>query len=168
MTTKRARSNQPAVDTTIADDIAASAPAVKVVSKPELVANLRSTWRKSAEHKAAQVKRFVSALAAVVLAQVLSDVAAGKTPFTTVHDLRSAWFYLLPVVLVAWRQLHPALTATQVDSAPGATIVPAEVDPVDPAIGVGKDDPATGYGVVEVLLIVVLVLVILAVAGVIR
>jgi hypothetical protein len=130
---KRTRSNQPAVDKTIADDLAAtSAQVVQAASKPELVDQLRATWRKSAEHKAAQVKLFVSSLAGIVVLQVVSDLAAGKTPFSTVHDTRSLWFYLAPFVLVAWRQLHPALTASQVDSAPGATIVPTQVGVPDP------------------------------------
>lgn len=130
MPPKRTRSNQPAVDKTIAT----SAAVVQAASKPELVDQLRATWRKSAEHKAAQVKLLLSSLVGIIVLQMVSDLAAGKTPFSTVHDIRSLWFYLAPFVLVAWRQLHPALTASQVDSAPGATIVPAQVAPAsDPA-----------------------------------
>lgn len=117
---------------------------VVAASKPEMVDNLRKVWRKTAEHKAAQVKLFLSTLGGLLVLQVLSDATAGRTPFSSIHDLRDLWFYLAPVVLVAWRQYHPALTASQVDSAPGVTIVPDQVSddpqPVDPPV---DGDPGT-------------------------
>lgn len=123
----------------------ARAKTVVVVSKPQHIDALRKTWRKSAEHKAAQVKRFFSALGAVLIAQLVGDFASGRDPLTHFTDLRTAWYYLLPFALVAWRQLHPAMTASQVDSAPGATIVPSEVDPgvvPDPAPDPAPDNVA--------------------------
>lgn len=156
MTAKR--SNQAAVDKTIANGLtelgpvegaslatsiagAVSAQVVQVASKPELIDQLRATWRKSAEHKAAQVKLFLSSLVGIVVLQAVSDLAAGKTPFSTVHDTRSLWFYLAPFALVAWRQRHPALTASQVDSAPGVTIVPEQVAAPDDPVPEGDAAP---------------------------
>ena len=112
--------------------------AVVASSKPALINELRSTWRASREHKVAQVKRFVSALVGVVALNVVSDISANKDPLAHVTDTRTAWYYLLPLAWVAWRQLHPALTASQVDSAPGATIVPAQVG-ASPAVAPGAD-----------------------------
>lgn len=138
MPAKLTKSQQAAVDKTIAEGIAeARAQLVQAAAKPELVDNLRATWRKSAEHKAAQVKRFVAALVGVVVVQIIADVSAGKNPLDHFTDAKTAWYYLLPFALVAWRQVHPSMTASQVDSAPGATIVPTQVaapgDATDPA-----------------------------------
>lgn len=103
-------------------------------SKPHLIDGLRKQLRQTAEHKQAQVKLFLSTLGGILMLQVLSDVAAGKTPFESVHDVRSLWFYLVPFGLVAWRQIHPAITASQIDSVPGVTIVPSQIDPVLPDV----------------------------------
>lgn len=102
----------------------ATAGLVATGGKPHEIDNLRKVWRASAEHKAAQIKRFLSAMGAVLGLQLVSDFSTGKNPLEHFTDLRTAWFYLLPFALVAWRQLHPALTASQADSAPGVTIVP--------------------------------------------
>lgn len=102
-------------------------PAISIGSKPQAIAALRVVWRQSAEHKIAQVERFVSAMVGVFLLQVGGDIAAHKNPFAALHTGRDLIYYLLPFVWVTWRQLHPAMTASQLDSAPGATIVPQQV-----------------------------------------
>lgn len=104
---------------------------VAVTSKPDQIEALRATWRKTTEHKIAQVKLFLSAFLGVLGLQVIGDLTAGRS-LSHLKDPHDLWTYLLPLGLVAWRQLHPALTASAVDSAPGATIVPAEVTS-DPA-----------------------------------
>lgn len=111
---------------------------VVAASKPQAIGALRATWRKSAEHKAAQLKRFLLVLGGVLIAQIVPEVLAGKDPLVHFTDARTAWFYLLPFAAVAWRQLHPAMTASQADQAPGVTIVPDQVglpaDPVPPVL----------------------------------
>lgn len=117
---------------------AAKKTLVSTNSKPQHISDLRKTWRKSAEHKAAQIKRFVSAMAAVLMANITGDLVAHKDPLTHFTDLRTAWYYLIPFAYVAWRQVHPAMTASQADSAPGVTIVPEQV-------GVPTPEPASTY-----------------------
>lgn len=102
---------------------------VVVASKPEHVADLRRQWRKSAEHKAAQIKRFVYAMGAVVASNVMGDVMAHKDPLAHFTDTRTAWYYLIPFAYIAWKQVHPSMSASEADSAPGVTIVPDEVAP---------------------------------------
>lgn len=114
---------------------AAKKTLVSTNSKPQHIKDLRKTWRKSTEHKVAQIKRFVSAMAAVLVANITGDVVAHKDPLAHFTDLRTAWYYLIPFAYVAWRQVHPAMTASQADSAPGVTIVPEQV-------GVPTPEPA--------------------------
>lgn len=140
MTANLTKAQQAAVDKTIAAALA-EAKAVQSASKPDLVNNLRATWRKSAEHKTAQIKRFAGALVAVVAAQLVADVSTGKNPLAHFTDTRTAWYFLLPFALVAWRQVHPALTASQVDAAPGVTIVPEQVGASDDAAPEGDAAP---------------------------
>lgn len=113
---------------------AALKTAVTAASKPHLVDDLRKTWRKSAEHKAAQIKRLIIGMGSVLAIQIGGDILAHKDPFAALHTGRDLLYFLGPIAFVAWRQQHPAMTASQVDSAPGATIVPAQLDspPVDP------------------------------------
>lgn len=118
---------------------------VVAASKPQMVNDLRKTWRKSAEHKAAQAKRFVSILIGVFVLQVGGDIGAHKNPFAALHNGRDLLYYLAPFAFVAWRQYHPALTASQVDSAPGVTIVPEQVGTPTP-VAITPDptpDPTT-------------------------
>lgn len=120
--------DQKLIDQAVAAALAqAQKGLVAAQSKPDLVAHLRKTWRGSAEHKAAQVKRFVYSLAGVVGLQLVSDAASGTDPLTHFTDAKTAWYYLLPFALVAWKQVHPSLSASEVDSAPGVTIVPDQV-----------------------------------------
>lgn len=115
----------------------ALASTVAVASKPDLIQNLRKTWRGTAEHKAAQVKLFLSTFFGMVVLQAIGDFASGKD-LSHLADRRALLTYLAPVALVAWRQIHPALTASQADSAQGVTIVPTQVALPDPAV----PDPA--------------------------
>lgn len=101
--------------------------AVVTGSKPEHIKALRATWRRSAEHKAAQIKRFVYAMAAVVSANVVGDIETHKNPLAHFTDLRTAWYYLIPFAYIAWKQVHPSMSASEADSAPGVTIVPEQV-----------------------------------------
>lgn len=96
---------------------------VQVASKPDLVLNLRATWRKSGEHLAEQVKRFVRLTALAAFPAVGDLIAGGK------FDYRTLYAFIVPFAEVAWRQVFPAMTADSVDSAPGVTIVPDEVAP---------------------------------------
>lgn len=96
------------------------AKTVVVAPKPEHVPALRALWRTVPEHYKAQAWRFVRIFAGALITAV---VALGPGHITV-----AAVVALIPGALeVAWRQFRPALTASQVDSAPGATIVPDEV-----------------------------------------
>lgn len=105
------------------------AKTVAVVSKPQHVPALRSTWRKTREHYRAQLFRFLSIFGGLLIAQNINDFIANKPLFSGVTDRRALLSYLVGVGYVAWRQFRPSMTAGAVDSAPGATIVPAEVAP---------------------------------------
>lgn len=121
---------QKAIDVAVQKALAKHAEGlVAAQSKPHLIGDLRKVWRQTAEHKAHQVKLFLSSLVGLVFLQVLSDVSDGKTPFSDVHDIRSLWFYLAPFLLVAYNQYRPRLGAAEVDSAPGVTIVPSQINP---------------------------------------
>lgn len=127
MATKR-KSNQTAVDKTITTDLAAAAgQVVQATSRPTLVGNLRSTWRKSAEHAVEQLSRFIRLTVIAAIPSVVNLVSGGK------FDWRTLLAFILPFAEVSYRQMFPALGAAAVDSAPGATIVPAEVAPTDTA-----------------------------------
>lgn len=141
-----------------------TATTIATGSKPDQIDALRKVWRQSGEHKAAQIKRFFSALGAVLFAQVAGDIGAGKDPLSHFTDARTAWYYLVPFAYIAWRQLHPSMTASQADSAQGVTIVPEQVgvvpepapepeaqpepevvaDPVEPEPDLGLDTLPTG------------------------
>ncbi len=121
---------------------------VPVVSKPQHVPALRSTWRKTSEHYLAQARRFLIVFLGALLPQVLAT-GLDNLGTDTLKALAPA------ALLVAVRQLYPELGAAGVDSAPGVTIVPAEVQPplIDPQAGHG--DPLTLL-VVAILIVVVL------------
>lgn len=109
---------QEAVEKAMAD---AQAGLVAAQQKPELVSHLTSTWRKSAEHMAAQIRRFfiLTLLAAI---PSLSDLLSGGR-----FDMKTLFAFITPFAYVALRQVNPELGAAQVDSAPGVTIVPDQV-----------------------------------------
>lgn len=92
-------------------------------SKPDLVKALRATWRKSAQHTAEQLARFVRLTVMAAVPSVVDLIAKGPKHFD--------WYTLLMVIVpfgeTAWRQVFPALGAAKVDEAPGATIVPEQV-----------------------------------------
>ena len=102
---------------------------VAAVSKPDQIANLRNTWRKSGEHLAEQLKRFVRL---TVLAAI---PAAGSLLFSKHFDTQTLLAFILPFAETAFRQVFPAMGAASVDSAPGVTIVPDQVaDPATPVV----------------------------------
>lgn len=119
-------------------------------SKPQHVNALRATWRRTRQHYQAQAIRFFGILGGLIGGKIAAAILAGQSnPFdglVTAHD----WvMYLVPVVVLAWRQFRPQLGAKQLDAAPGATIVPdqlvtstgpaaipAPADPEQPAAGV--------------------------------
>lgn len=82
---------------------------------------LRTTWRRSTEHFAEQVKRFIR-LTALAAAPSLVDLIKGGR-----FDRVTLLAFLVPVFEVAWRQMFPALGAAAADAAPGVRIVPAQV-----------------------------------------
>ena len=96
------------------------------------VVALRSTWRSTAEHYKAQAFRFVRIFLGVAVSQALASLATGTSPLSS-FDRKAVVAFLVPIAEVTWRQLHPALTASEVDTAPGATIVPSEVGLPGPA-----------------------------------
>lgn len=107
---------------------------------------LRKTWRKSREHYQAQVIRFLSLLGGLLAAQAVNDIQHHHRIFSEITDANSLFTYLVPVGYVAWRQVHPALTAAQVDSAPGATIVPEQVGVVNDGLPVEPTPVQTDNG----------------------
>jgi len=102
---------------------------VATASKPDLQAQLRATWRKSGEHYAEQLKRFIR-LTIIAAVPSLTNVIAGGH-----FDWKTLLAFILPFAEVAWRQMFPAMGAASADSAPGVTIVPSQV-------GGGEDVPA--------------------------
>lgn len=82
---------------------------------------LRTTWRRSTEHFAEQVKRFIRLTALAAAPSVVELVKGGR------FDRVTLLAFLVPVLEVAWRQMFPALGAAAADAAPGVTIVPAQV-----------------------------------------
>lgn len=109
----------------------ATVKTVAVTSKPEHVPALRSTWRGTAEHYIAQGKRFLLVFLGAIVPQLLTN-GLDNLGIDTVRALAPA------ALLVAIRQVWPELGAKAVDTAPGATIVPAEVDPAPDDKGAGE------------------------------
>lgn len=104
-------------------------------SQAVLVAALRSTWRKSAQHAAEQVKRFLRIFLFSAVPVVADLIVKGAGHF----DWATLLFAIVPVGETAYRQVFPALGAAAVDEAPGAAIVvnqvadnlPATPDPLN-------------------------------------
>ena len=96
------------------------------------VAALRSTWRKTAEQRAAQLWRFLRLFGGALVAQVVAQVVANGGDLSKIShlDQKAVVALLVGAGEAAWRQLHPAMTASQVDSAPGATITADPLAPV--------------------------------------
>lgn len=119
---------------------------VTAVSKPDMINNLRSTWRSSAEHGAEQVKRFLRLTVVAAIPAVVSAIVAATTAHTT-FDWKTLLALIVPFAETAYRQVFPALGAAAVDSAPGVTIVPDQVAstdpaPADPTVAPVTPDPA--------------------------
>lgn len=81
------------------------------------VSALRSTWRKSAEHFAEQVWRFIRL---TILAAIPSLASA---LFSKHFDWKTLLAFILPFAEVAFRQVWPALGAKRADEAPGTVTV---------------------------------------------
>jgi hypothetical protein len=127
----------------------AKAGLVVAASKPDLIKSLRATWRKSSEHVAEQLWRFVRLLSVASVIPIIDVIVRGSGHFDWVTLLMA----IVPVFETTWRQVFPALGAAKVDSAPGVTIVPDQVqadqvapDPVAPLDQVEPvaDDPQVG------------------------
>ncbi|MCW2545374.1 MAG: hypothetical protein JWM40_2926 [Frankiales bacterium] len=116
---------------------------VAVTPKPDAVPALRSTWRSTAEQKASQGWRILRLFLVALTGQVLAQLTANGFDLDKIShlDQKAVVALLVAAAEAAWRQLHPALTASAVDTAPGATIVPAEVaaDPLTPPAGAADD-----------------------------
>lgn len=93
---------------------------------------LRATWRKTAEQRAAQLWRFLRLFISALVAQIVAQVVANGGDLNKIShlDQKAVVSLLVAAAEAAWRQFHPALTASQVNTAPGATIT---VDPLSPA-----------------------------------
>lgn len=89
---------------------------------------LRSTWRKTAEQRATQAWRFLRLAGIALAGQVLAQLTANGFDLDKIShvDQKAVVALLVGAAEAAWRQLHPALTASAVDTAPGATIVTAQ------------------------------------------
>ena len=74
---------------------------------------LRRTWRRSAQHLIEQAWRFVRLTALASIPSVVDLINGGK------FDTKTLLTFLLPFAEVAWRQMHPSLTASRADAAPG-------------------------------------------------
>lgn len=100
---------------------------VVVRPKPEHVNALRKTWRRTREHYQAQARRFALIFGSILSTEIAGNFLAGKALLPHFTSWRELQLYLGPLLYVAWRQFRPQLGAAGIDSAPGATIVPAEV-----------------------------------------
>lgn len=110
-------------------------------SKPEAIGALRSTWRKSGEHAAEQVKRFLRLFILSSIPALVSVLSSGSH-----FDRKTLLAILVPIGEAAYRQVFPALGAAAADSAPGVTIVPDQVGldadvPAEPDPDVVQDPP---------------------------
>lgn len=96
------------------------------------VSALRSTWRSTAEQYKAQAFRFLRLFVLTLGPQLAQQyLSTGHLPHLNRAFITAV---VVPALEVVWRQLHPALTASQVDTAPGAAIIPTEVGlPAAPA-----------------------------------
>lgn len=102
---------------------------VVIASKPLQIPALRSTWRKAAEQKVAQLWRFLRVAVVAFGTQIVGQVIANGDISAITHLDQKALVALVAGALeTAWRQFHPAFTASAADSAPGVTIVPAQVE----------------------------------------
>jgi hypothetical protein len=97
-----------------------------VTSKPALVGALQATWRASTEHFIEQVQRFVRLTVVSAIPALVSAITAATVKGDH-FDWRTLLALVVPFAETAYRQVFPALGAAKVDTAPGATIVPAEV-----------------------------------------
>ena len=121
---------------------------VATASKPHAIDALRKTWRRSAEHFAEQVTRFVRLLVVSAIPVVVSAVSAA-TFSGSKFDPKTLLALLVPVFEVAYRQVFPALGAAAADAAPGVTIVPSQVgvpDNVNPVVPDAAPAPVVDPG----------------------
>ncbi len=81
---------------------------------------IRSAWRTRAGQLGAQAARFLRLVVAAAVTQVLASLATGGGALDHL-DRKALVALLIPAVEVAWRQYHPAVTASDVPSAPGIT-----------------------------------------------
>ena len=98
---------------------------------------LRATWRRSAQHDAEQIKRFVRLFVLSSVPAVTSLLMSGSSHF----DRKTLLALLVPIAETAYRQVFPALGAAAADAAPGVTIVPDQVGLTTSAVT--SNPPAT-------------------------
>lgn len=149
------------------------------------VTALRSTWRTTAEQRAAQLWRILRLFLLALAGQVIAQLTANGFDLDKIShlDQKAVVALLIGAGEAAWRQLHPALTASAVDTAPGATIVPEQVGApaAEPDLPEAPDDtldvstipadlPDSGQGeLVQILIVaagVLLGLILFAVTGI--
>lgn len=131
------KNTQALIDKAVAEALAEAGKGLVVAqSKPEQISNLRATWRKTGEHAAEQLARFVRLFVLAGIPVVVDFLVKGSGHF----DWETLLFALVPVGETVYRQVFPALGAAKADSAPGVTIVPDQVGAqtvdvaVDPAV----------------------------------
>jgi hypothetical protein len=113
---------QALIDAAVADATSqATQGLVVAASKPEHIKALTKTWRKSAEHLAAQIERFIILTVLAAIPSLSSLLLGGK------FDWHTLLAFIGPFAYTAYRQVVPQMSAASVDSAPGATIVPDQV-----------------------------------------
>ena len=119
------------------------------------VEHLRTVWRHTREHAVEQLTRFARLTVLSAVPSVLNLLQGGR------FDWRTLLAFIAPFAEVAYRQVFPALGASKVDTAPGAT-----VDAVPPGEFAAGDNMAGHTDVDTILLVLTFVGVLLLVLGV--
>lgn len=116
------KKTQALIDQAVAEALeSAKAGLVAAQSKPELVKDLKTTWRKEAVHTAEQVSRFLRLTLLAALPTLIPFLMGDD------FDWKTTIAFILPFAEVAYRQMNPSLSAKAADDAQGVTIVPSQV-----------------------------------------
>jgi hypothetical protein len=114
-------------------------PAVQTPTTPAI----RAAWRRWYGQTAAQAARFGRLFGVLAVPVLLHAVVTGSWSLSAGYT--SLLVLLAPTAEVAWRQAHPAVTASQIEAAPGVDAVPTDTSgqPItDPAVDDRPPEPA--------------------------
>lgn len=108
-------------------------------------ADLRAAWRRRAGQAAAQAGRFLRVFGAIAVPTLLHAVITGS--WMPSGGVMALVLLLAPSLEVAWRQLHPTITASQVDAAPGVIAAPTDDagQPLPPEVPPTPDEDAVAH-----------------------